>query len=211
MPKTAIDYSKCVIYKICCKDPSVTYEYYGHTTNKINRKREHKYSCNNENSKNYNLKVYQVIRENNGWDNWDFIIIEDYPCQNVDEARLRERYWIELKQPQLNFQIPSRTCEEWYNDNRNELLEKNKKYNKRNREKILEYQKKYYEDNKQKILEKQKKYYEENEERISQKIICECGSKIRSSEMSRHRKTQKHINYLNQINNQIQANENDGT
>ena len=142
MPKTAIDYSNTIIYKICCRDPSVTYEYYGHTTDKINRKKHHKYNCNDENNKHYNLKIYQTIRENGGWDNWQFIVVEEYPCQNVNEARLRERHWIELKRPTLNTNIPGRIHEEWRNDNIEQISENKKKYHQENRERILEYKKK---------------------------------------------------------------------
>lgn len=208
MPKTAIDYSKCVIYKICCRDPSVTYEYYGHTTNKTNRKIGHKFSCNNETNKNYNLKVYQTIRENGGWNNWQFIVVEEYPCQNVNEATLRERYWIELKQAKLNMNIPSRTIEEWYEEHEGY----NKKYYEKNKEQILEHHKKYNEENKEKISEYKKEYYNDNKQiisdRLKKKFICECGSELRHADRLRHMRTQKHINYLNQINNQ--ANENDG-
>ena len=199
MPKNVIDYSKCVIYKICCKDPSVTYEYYGHTTDKTRRKQEHKCVCNNQNHKKHNLKIYQVIRENDGWDNWDFIIIEDYPCQNVDEARLRERYWIELKQSTLNTNIPGRTSKEYRQDNFNTISKNHKKY---------------YDENKEILLDKQKKYYEENKCEMNskrlKKVECECGSEVARCTIARHRKSQKHINRLNQINNQTQANENDG-
>lgn len=217
MPKTATDYSECVIYKICCRDPSVTYEYYGHTTNKTSRKKEHKTRCNNENDKHYNCKVYSVIRENGGWDNWQFIVVEDYPCENINDATLRERYWIELKQSQLNIRIPIRTTEEreqmmseikkkYYKLNRELVLEKNKKYHDENIEQITEYQKEYNIKNKEKLSEYRKKYREENKNMMSEKIICECGSEIARHSMTKHRKSQRHINYLNQT----QANENDG-
>ena len=38
MPKNIIDYSICCIYKLCCNDPLIKDEYYGHTTNKTKRK-----------------------------------------------------------------------------------------------------------------------------------------------------------------------------
>ena len=50
MPKTDVDYSNTIIYKICCKDESITDVYVGHTTNFIQRKYSHKISCSNLNN-----------------------------------------------------------------------------------------------------------------------------------------------------------------
>ena len=50
MPKVEIDYSKTIIYKLCCKDINITDIYVGHTTNFIKRKNEHKSDCNNPNN-----------------------------------------------------------------------------------------------------------------------------------------------------------------
>ena len=82
MPKNQMDYSQTVIYKICCKDVSVTDIYIGHTTNFIQRKHNHKTCCCNENSKNHNMNVYKFIRKNGGWNNWDIIQIEQINCNN---------------------------------------------------------------------------------------------------------------------------------
>jgi len=65
MPKKAIDYSNCCIYKIEHIDND-NLVYVGHTTNFTNRKYQHKSNCKNETSKEYNHKVYQMIRENGG-------------------------------------------------------------------------------------------------------------------------------------------------
>ena len=112
MPRKEIDYSRCLIYKLCCDDPSIRDEYYGHTTDKTKRKGKHKHSCCNENSKDGNYYVYQFIRENGGWDNWSMIVVEEYPCENRNQAELRERYWIETQRATLNKRIPTRTRQE---------------------------------------------------------------------------------------------------
>jgi len=66
MPKTPIDYSKSVIYKIeHLEKPDLLYV--GSTTDFIRRKAEHKSSCNNNKDKLYNSKVYEMIRANDGW------------------------------------------------------------------------------------------------------------------------------------------------
>ena len=76
--------------------------------------------CNNQTSKNYNLKVYQFIREHGGFDNWTFIQLEESPCKNKQELVARERYWFDLIKPTLNSQLPMITPEEkkkYNNDN----------------------------------------------------------------------------------------------
>ena len=82
MPKVKADYSNTIIYKLCCNDPSITEIYIGHTTNFIQRKHNHHSSCCNKNLKNYNIYVYQIIRNNGGWDNWSMLKIEHYNCNN---------------------------------------------------------------------------------------------------------------------------------
>ena len=140
MPKKDPDYSKTIIYRIICKNPSITDCYVGHTTNFVERKCQHKYNCNNKKTKSY---VYQFIRANGGWENWDIVEIEKYPCNDSNEALKRERYNFELYNATLNNNIPSRTMKEWNNDNK-------------------EYQKEYRENNK----EKKKEYYENNKDKI---------------------------------------------
>ena len=85
MPRKDIDYSNTIIYRIVCKDTSITDCYVGHTTNFINRKNGHKTKCNNEKDKNYNLNVYQFIRDNGNWENWDMIEIER--CNAIEIGR----------------------------------------------------------------------------------------------------------------------------
>ena len=89
MPKTAMDYSKCCIYKIeHFENESLVYV--GHTTNFSKRKGQHKSNCMNENGKAFNLKLYQMIRGNGGWDCFKMIEVEKYPCKDKREAERRE-------------------------------------------------------------------------------------------------------------------------
>jgi hypothetical protein len=57
MPKTAMDYSKCCIYKIEHIDND-NLVYVCHTTNFNTRKRNHKRICMNENVRAFNYKLY---------------------------------------------------------------------------------------------------------------------------------------------------------
>jgi hypothetical protein len=44
----------------------------------------------NDNSKKYNRKLYQTIRENGGWDNWRMVIIEECGEISLTQARIKE-------------------------------------------------------------------------------------------------------------------------
>jgi len=97
MPKIEIDYSNTIIYKITCKDPAITDVYVGHTTNFVQRKHAHKQSCISAKSANHNCKLYQVMRNNGGWENWHMEIINFYKCHDHYEARQKEQeYFISL-------------------------------------------------------------------------------------------------------------------
>lgn len=174
MPKIPIDYSKNVIYKLVCNDLNVKDIYVGHTTNFIDRKRSHKHNCHNENSsKYYHLKVYEVIRANMGWDNWSMILVEEYPCENRLQAEQRERYWLETLGATLNYNVPSRNKKEYYQQNKEYLKEKNKEYYQQNAEEIIkkkkEYQKEYRQQNAEKIIKKKKEYWQKNADKMNQR------------------------------------------
>lgn len=165
MPKHAMDFSKTVIYKIVCNDLNITDTYVGHTTNFTKRKNCHKSQCNNEKYTGYDLKIYQTIRDNGGWNNWSMIQICKYPCESLNEATTEERRHYELLNANLNTHNPCRGKKEYYEDNKDILLEKMKIYYEENRDKKIEYAREYYEDNKDTILEKQKIYCDLNKDR----------------------------------------------
>ena len=196
MPKTAIDYTRCIIYKLVCKDLEVKDLYIGHTTYFTMRKWGHKRSSNNEKDKSYNQKVYKIIRDNGGWDNWEMLIVEYYTeCKNTNDARSRERYWYETLSATMNTNRPIITKEEflevrkdnakrYYGDNKEEVLkqgklyyeqnrkiinERNRLYNVTNKEELKARNKQYREQNKELIKIKSKQYYEKNKELIKLK------------------------------------------
>jgi len=175
MPKIISDYSQTIIYKICCKDPSINEIYIGHTTNFTNRKHNHKSNCRNSNLNNYNLFLYKFIRENGDWDNWSMIQIEYYNCSNKREAEMRERYWIETLKPKLNCINPITLKEEkqkqkhdWYEEKKDFILQKAKQNYEENKEQKIEYQKQYAQENKEHIKNYQDEYREKNKEKLAE-------------------------------------------
>jgi hypothetical protein len=102
MPKTVIDYSNTIIYKITCKDESIKDLYVGHTTNFVQRKHLHKQGCVNEKATSYPCKLYKKIRECGGWDNWTMEIINFFNCKDHYEARIKEQEYFILLNANLN-------------------------------------------------------------------------------------------------------------
>jgi hypothetical protein len=133
------DYSKTVIYQISSKDESIQEKYIGHSTDLKYRIKDHYKRCNGDKVKK-DFKVYEFIRNNGGWDNWVVELILVYPCKTKNEAKLKEREYIEaLGNNALNMCIPMRTASEWYYDNRDRLLKSHTEYQKNNKEKVANY------------------------------------------------------------------------
>ena len=157
------NYNESMIYKLCCLDTTIEEIYIGSTTNFNRRKAEHKQVCNNTHKYGYNIKVYQFIRDNGGWDNWDMILIAKVNCNDKLELRKKEREYMEEYNPSLNIKKAHGDKEE-----------------------RKEYCKKIYETKKEEILEKAKV-----------KVSCECGAIISKGVIPRHKRTKKHINFIN--------------
>ena len=102
MTKTEVDYSNTIIYKITCKNSSCKELYIGYTTNFTQRKHAHKQTCEQKKSSNYNNKLYKIIRENGGWDNWNTEIITCCNCKTKNEAIKKQEEQIILLHATLN-------------------------------------------------------------------------------------------------------------
>ena len=222
MPKKPADYSKGLIYKLCSNDTDIKDIYVGSTTNFNYRKTQHKTNCNNEKQSAYNRNVYKFIRENGGWEEWNMILVESYPCKSSLDLHKREREIIEELKSTLNKHIPSRTKKEWRENNKEHIAVYRKKHYEENKEQKKEYRKKNYEENKEKILEQKKEYYEKNKEQIAEKskeyrndnkehiakkqkeyneikVECECGAISTKKNLARHKQSKKHQNYINAL------------
>ena len=196
-----LNYQNSVIYKICCKDPNIKDIYVGSTTSFKKRMSQHKSNCKNEKSKEYNLPVYRFIRDHGGFFNWTVVKIRDVVCKDKYDLVAEERKEFELLGATLNSNYPQRSQKEWEKNNKEIILERDKKYRERPeiKKRKKEYDKKKYENNKEKILEYNKKYNRKNREIISkkkkEKVECPCGSIVRKDGLSQHKKTQKHQNW----------------
>jgi hypothetical protein len=84
------DYSKGLIYKICCLDVNIKDIYIGSSINMKARRNKHKHDCSSINRKNYNNKVYTFIRNNGGWNNWRIVVIKNFSCNSKSELEAEE-------------------------------------------------------------------------------------------------------------------------
>jgi len=181
-----VNYKNSSIYKLCCKDTDIKDIYVGSTTNFKRRKTQHKSSCNKQGNIAYNNYVYQFIRENGGFNNWDMVEICKYSCDNKRELHTEERRHLELLGAKLNKVIPSRTKKEYYENNKQEIAVYQKEYRKNNKQEIAEQNKQYRKNNKE-IINKKKRV----------KTDCKCGGKYTHDNKSRHFKSKKHLEYIN--------------
>ena len=196
MKKQPTDYSKGLIYKICCNDENIKDIYIGSTVDFKTRKGSHKSSCHNEKDKEYTHYKYKFIRDNGGWSNWTMIELYKYPCINKRELEQEEdRMMIELNST-LNKHRAFRTEEE--------IKVYNKKYKIENRDKIIirdkKYKIEYYVNNRETIKKKNAEYSAKNRETINmkkrEKIKCiKCGCVTTRSNEQKHMKSNKCINY----------------
>jgi hypothetical protein len=94
------------------------------------------------------------------------ITIEKYPCKDVSEACIRERYYYEQLNSSLNMKFPQRNMKEWCEMNKEKKSEYSKSYKLANEEQI--------------------------KERRNRSFVCECGLERSHSNKTNHLKTKMH-------------------
>jgi len=184
-----VDWSNTVLYKLCSNNPLIEDEYVGKSGDFHIRKIAHKSVCNNVKSEGYNYEVYKFIRENGGYDNWDFEILETANLENEKEASNLERYWIEKLKPSLNERLPAQTPEE--------RAEYHREYNRIRYKKNMEdpeFRKKKYETNKKRSEDPEVKKKEAATKK--EQITCICGAIHTRGGKSQHLKSEKHNEFV---------------
>lgn len=195
-----MNYENGTIYKIACKNLNIKDVYVGSTIHYEQRINHHRSVCNNPHSRAYNFHVYDFIRQNGGFENWQILLIEYYPCKDRHELQQRERVIMEELNAGLNVNKAYMTPEEL-------KISKSvttKKYYKDNIELCCAYGKKYYLDHKElyhnKYYDKEKAKERYKKEKVDKpKTICQCGSVYINTCKTAHNRTKKHINFLSGI------------
>jgi hypothetical protein len=98
---------KAVVYVIRCLDKNILDEYIGSTYYLLNRKSKHKIDC-----EKYNNKLYSFVKNNGGWNNFEFIILEEFECETSLEKNQKEQEYIQKYKPTLNTRRALRTHKE---------------------------------------------------------------------------------------------------
>jgi hypothetical protein len=136
-----------------------------------------------------------------GWGNVDIILIEAFECKNKEELHSRERYWYDELKPELNKNLPIQTVEERKEYLRGKDKERYDNPDGKRKEYVSNLKKQNYETNKAQYKIKDKLYYETNKVAIklqkTTKSNCCCGSIVSNANMSAHRKTKKHTDFIN--------------
>jgi len=193
MPKKIIDWSKCIIYKIWKDDDF----YVGSTTDLASRKSKHKRVCNNEKGRDYNLKLYQTIRDKGGWNQFEIIPLEEYTeCKSQVQARIREEEWRVKLYANLNMRKAFVVKQEYQSQYKQEHKEEIKIYTQEHKEEKKIYDMIYRKDNVDKIKEYQAQYRQDNVDKFKEKYTCKCGSICIKKNKAKHEKSLKHQNFI---------------
>ena len=161
------NYQNAKIYKII-NDELPNLIYIGSTVQPlINRLCEHRKNAKNAKINLTSKQLFEIGKPK-------IILLENFSCDSKEELFKRERYYIESIQC-VNKNIPTRTSKE------------------------------YYQDNKELMIQKSINYYNNHAYDISIKrkvlVTCECGVKITKACLLNHRKSIKHKEII-QIKNQ---------
>ena len=183
MPRTPLDFTnEITFYLIKCNDLNITDLYVGSTFNFNERKASHKKSC----CCNFSIKLYKIIRENGGWENWNMTVIDKKLVKDKFEAtkieqELMDTYNCKLNSIRANSGVVFTTQQEYtlkYNEiHKQERKEKGMVYMENNKEQLRERKRLYRENNKDKIaLKKHNDYLKQtDEQRISKNEKARVG------------------------------------
>jgi hypothetical protein len=98
MPRKTIDYTKTNFYKVVSKDLHIKQCYIGYTTDFRRRANEHSRKSEMPILSGPNAMLYDFVKNNGGWCNFEMILIETKTCNgSLDAQRIRRIFVEELK------------------------------------------------------------------------------------------------------------------
>lgn len=182
-----VNYQKGKVYRIVSDQTDQVY--IGSTCNPLSRRmtghRAHYREYLAGKSQIGKYSSYEILQ----YEDAQIVLIEDVPCENKEQLRRRERYYIEITPNCVNKQVPGRTRAEYFDENKEIRAEKHKVYQETKKDAIAKQRQSYRNSHKAEIAEKYK-----------QKIVCECGCTVTAWNIYQHRKTKKHSALLGQVN-----------
>lgn len=205
------NYKDGKIYKIVSE--STDNIYIGSTTEFLSSvlcNLEYRYNCWKNGKKQNNLTPFEILEKGD----YTIELVEEYPCENMDELIARESHWIKKYDGVcINKRHPGRTRKEYYENNKDKFAEIRKRYYDKHKDKFHQYYlngkdkkmkyyqdrkdivKQYYTDKKDTILQYRKEYYEENKDKIKQlrkEYYEENKDKIQQYQRDYREKHKKH-------------------
>ena len=176
--------------------------YVGSTCNPLHKRfYQHKEKSRGRKS---NMKLHQHMRKL-GLSNFYIELHEEYPCKNVQQLRRREGQIMRELKSSLNKYIAGRTQKEYYEENKQEILERTKQWHKhyyiKNKEAINAKGKEYRNKNKDKERERKTNYRLNNKSKIratQRKYRRENIDKIRIRKKAYRNKHREHFKVKHQ-------------
>ena len=108
-------------------------------------------------------------------------LVEACVCNNKDELTRREGEVIRATGNSVNKKVEGRTNQQYYQDNKVEIIAQRKEYNQANAVAIAAHQ---------------KVYHRENAAHLNQKHNCLCGGRYTTTNRLVHLRTSRHTQYL---------------
>ena len=178
-----MNYSNGKIYKITGGGMT----YYGSTTQPL-YKRFHQHKYKNSSSK-IILETGEAV----------IVLVELFPCETKEQLFSRERWFIENNEC-VNKLIPNRKPKEYYEDNREHILQYTKNWYNENKNNHNTQTQMWYKNNSKYHNTLTKNWYNENKDKVKEKRsikhTCNCGTICSIGNITHHNKTIKHQNWL---------------
>lgn len=172
------DYANAKIYRLVATGTLDVY--IGSTCGNLNQRLwHHNYSASNEKQrKTSSCKLYEDGRT------VAIELVENFPCANNEELKLRERYWIENTPNCINTNVPGRTWKERW--------AANPTYAERHKE----YMKEPAQVQKRKELRATDEWKAKEKARRAEEYTCECGAVVTVHSKGKHLKSKKHLDLM---------------
>ena len=147
-------------------------------------------------------------------DNFYIELLEECPCENIEQLRKREGHFIR-EIGTLNKQVAGRNKEEYRTEHKDYLNNKIKEWNEHNKEHCqqyakeyrlkhkehkTEYAKEYNIKHKERLSEQKKVYYAKRIDELRKQVVSECGTTVSKQCLNKHLKTSKHKTLLQELN-----------
>jgi len=168
------------IYKIVCHETDEVY--YGSTVQTLSdRISSHK--------KDKTCMARQIIERGN----YSIVLIKDFPCNSKQELEREEGIYIRNNEC-INKKVAGRTYQEFKKDNPEIVKMWSRKDYEKHKDNYIKRARIWQEKNKH--TDKFKESRKRTVEKRKKKVTCECGCVVSKAYLSTHKKSKKHLEYL---------------